>query len=356
MGSKGIKGIVVPFRGGSPGLSDLQFTATIDTTLVAGMREDSHRRVWFSEVAIEEAADAVETLFEQVQFGHGVPPDHIFLVGSSSLPAAANRDLLVAELGARVGKTIQFIELKVEIERLLRGVVPERHQRRALVIDVGSGTTKVGFLVRDGDLKDIGADLPGTVRFADRIEATRREGEPFEAAAERGLREWYLENEDLHAWIEMQPGFRNRNLVYLTGGAAWALVTLHCPERGYGQLFVELTPADFEEFHAELVASRDIPVPDLSAIHDRAMRESIESEVGRVLDTFKREHLIAGVDILRGLADEGVFRWPHNGNTRPPDGRWRPEEGIYFARAGYIGWLLAFIREDALSRASRRGP
>jgi hypothetical protein len=96
--------------------------------------------------------------------------------------------------------------------------------------------------------------------------------------------------EPLREEVKTHPGLVTRKRVTMSGGTVWAMVT--------------------------------------------KTREQAAKEVQRVRDTFTTENLIAGAEILRGISR--AFR---------PD---QEQKTIYFPRDGYIAWIYAYVKRNAL--------
>ena len=105
--------------------------------------------------------------------------------------------------------------------------------------------------------------------------------------------------------------------------------------------FVALTAADVDRYAKGL---RDDPKallnPDLSGIKGDREREEARSDVEQLKKVYSPENLLAGAEILKaGLSDEF--------------GLAAKEKKLYFARHGYIGWILAYVAERRRDRSSR---
>src|SRR5262249_5496571 len=158
------------------------------------------------------------------------------------------------------------------------GVVPRNQLDSALLLDVGSGNTKGGY--RDaGTGRYVTLDIPyGVVTFTDLVAKEKKE-EPESSFAELAadLRGQVL-TPVLKRQLAANPGLRQRDRVYLSGGVAWATATLtHPGERG---AFVELTLADLDRLQAMLKERPDaLSAADLSSVKDEKARREAEADL-----------------------------------------------------------------------------
>jgi hypothetical protein len=108
------------------------------------------------------------------------------------------------------------------------------------------------------------------------------------------------------------------------------LVTLLYPDDQ--QTFVPLT-SDVIEWFAEKAARapRELLNPNLSYIRDRDLRQKVESELQAVKSAFTPQQLASGAEALKAIASE--FEWQG--------------KQIWFARFGYLGCLLSYVRLQA---------
>jgi hypothetical protein len=130
--------------------------------------------------------------------------------------------------------------------------------------------------------------------------------------------------------LREKTALRQRDRIYLNGGAAWALATLVRPQdRGS---YVNLSSADIAAYHKLLMRTPGVsPTPDLSSIADADVRQAAQKEIDRVKKVFPPEQLLAGAEILKALDTAFDF----GGNSKQ----------LVFARNGYIGWILAYVVE-----------
>jgi hypothetical protein len=330
IGAKGVKATVVDLVADSDGYEvAVKLADTTNTTLVAGLAQTEK----FDPKAVEETAAAVGRYYKQMKADFGVKPERIYIVGSSGLfsPLQDNPDQVRADqktLGEAVrgvtGASMTFIDSRREAELSVTGVVPRKYRAEAVLIDVGSGNTKGGYVGTGNQFSSVGVPY-GTVSFADLV---ARAGGSFPDQA-RKLREEKLApalKKELSTAAEMTT----RRRVYLSGGIVWATATLTHPEDT--RAFTPLGVGDIDDLHKRLAAEPGkFPETDLSAIADEGKRQQARAEVEKVKKVYTPEQLLAGVQILKALADEMQLG--------------AGEKQVYFARHGSLAWILAYVAE-----------
>jgi exopolyphosphatase/pppGpp-phosphohydrolase len=160
-----------------------KFRRSINTGLITGVKETGA----FSEDAIKETAEAVKELFNLIKKKYGVKEENIFIVGSSALSSVKNRDELSKEIKELTGKDPAFITKEEEVLYNILGAVPDKYHLKALVIDIGSGNTKMGYLEgSDGNVRTVSVEIPyGTVSFTDLIQKEEKSQKEIAQMVER---------------------------------------------------------------------------------------------------------------------------------------------------------------------------
>ncbi len=348
IGAKGVKATVLEVSLDKQGqvlkVGKPLFNKTANTSLAVVEKDQRAKEVKLKEAAITETAEEVGKFFKLMQDKFKVPSENIYVIGSSGLPDATNKQDLVKAVEEATrdstgrGKKLLFINQNEEVRLSIMGVLPAKDLGNSVFIDVGSGSTKCGYIEQETStsvqrLSIVRIKLEGTVSYTRRVAGSMKEaGKDFAGQAD-ALREARF-TEPLREELERRPGLTNRKSVFLSGGIVWALVTIVKPETIKNPL-VHLTVDDIEKFHQRLAKNSNVfPEPDLAAITDTKTREEAAKDVQRVRDTFTTENLLAGTEILRGIAQ--AFRLEQQQKT------------IYFARNGYIAWIYAYVKESAL--------
>ena len=143
IGSKGVKAVVI-----AAGQAGNVRKGIANTTLAQGVAKSGV----FSESAIADTAEEAGKFADRIRDEFKVPSEKISIFGSSGLPKATNRDALVQAVTAATKLSpMTFINPADEVKYSIKGLLDSPTDRaRALLIDVGSGNTKGGYLQGDG--------------------------------------------------------------------------------------------------------------------------------------------------------------------------------------------------------------
>jgi hypothetical protein len=328
IGAKGIKVTVLDATPTEAGLHvKVLLARTHNTSLVAGIASAGK----FDPAALKDTAAIVRRCAEEMENKYKVPRDNIYVVASSGIfspiekdakAVAANRAALAGVVRKTTGRALDFVSVEQEAHLSILGIVPRKFLDTALLLDIGSGNTKGGFRVKAKEYVTFGIPF-GSVSFSERVKKQFAEEGVVKGSA-RLSRE--VVRPALKAAAAAHRGYRGRNRVYLSGGACWALATFTRP--GDRSAYVALTARDIDDYH-KLLTTRPgrYPAPDLSGIGAAAARKEAAKDIERVRRTFTPEQLLAGAEILKALSSEFGL-----GSDR----------ATYFARNGYLGWILAY--------------
>jgi hypothetical protein len=334
LGSKGTKAFLYSFVQDENGFdANVLFKKSINTKLASSMKENR-----FTPEGISEAADAVRQLIDEMKAEASkkhISNVEFYVVGSSAVAKSANRDELVAAVKTASGNDMTFVDARDEGYFGLVSSVPRKRRGAAILVDIGSGNTKVGCVVGDSSPKNYkSAEIPfGSV--SGRNEGAKQNPTDIKAGIQKLMEE---QVGPAYAKESMDtPCLRNRQRVYWIGGAAWAAATFMRPDAALAG-FVVLTRRDLTTFldrlndgswnQKDLILDFDKDVP---AARRQAVRTKAEKEREDVMNVFVREDLISGVSIMKTLLDAS-----------------NPSAVIWFARNGnYIyGYALEKFSED----------
>ena len=325
VGAKGVKGLVLAVRPDGRGGRQWQerFRRSINSNTMAGAAASG----LLKPEAIEDTSRAIDRLLGAMKAEAEIEPAAIEIVASSAVGQTGNRSALAGRVRQLTGKELRFVDAAQEVFYNVIGSMPTEQEDHGLSIDVGSGNTKVGYLVASGaERSAVAIELPfGTVSMAEGAAAVRQPERPFPAVVATIATEKV--RSPLANQIAAYPALRQRSPVYLTGGAAWALVTLLHPEQ-LGD-YARLEAGDFVRFRTLVSDPKRILDPDLERITDPKLRARAAGHLEAVKKTFTREDLVAAAVLLETLADE----------LRLAD---RP---VYFSRYG--SWLFGYLYSAA---------
>jgi hypothetical protein len=292
--------------------SDLKLLYSDNIPLALGRAADGQ----FAPQAANEAAQTVLTLLTRFRQQSQAPPEHIFLIGSSGL-GADRPDALIKAIGKTTGKSIMFLDAETEIQLSVVGVISRLWKVGDTQIDNRDSSALIEI---NGDRTLGGYQLlkyTSTPRYDFvTMSVPNSSGDAFRQA--------------LRGEVESKPGLVSRMRVYLTGSVPWAMATLLYPEDR--QPFVHLKSEDIETFAEKVTLEpRELFNSNLSYIRDRDLRRQARSELQAVKNAFTTERLLAGAEELRAVASEFELKGKQ----------------IWFARFGYLGCLLSYVRLQA---------
>jgi len=283
---------------------------TINTQLVSSMKDGQ-----FTEVGIRDATDAVKREMDEMQAAakkNQLQKVNYFVVGSSGVAKAKNKDALVASIKETLkdipAVTMEFIDAKREgYYGLMWAVTSKELQAESLFVDIGSGNTKLGCLV---DGSDLGSYRSAEIEYGS--VTGRKKGEENNPADIKAGIQQLMREEVGPAYNEASKGspcLRNRETIYWVGGAAWATATFSHPEK-VRKGSVRITRQDVETFLARLSDGSWNQRPfqysfpkDASLDTQKDIRNAGEKDRRSVMDTFTREDLLSGVSIMKTVLD-----------------------------------------------------
>jgi hypothetical protein len=335
IGSKGVKYVwcrVTPSEGG-PELLPLEKESE-NTSVVQGMEKTG----LFDPAGLKDTVKVVAKFHELLVEKRQVAPERIFVVGSSGLFGALqsrkgpekdellekNKADLSEAVRKEIGKKVDFVDLEMEAQYQLRGMV-RGDLDSALFIDVGGGSSRAGYREPTGVIRTLQG--PGVTAFYGTVKG--RVKPPAQLADVAGA----LARDELRPTFRKQtdknPGLLVPDKVYFGGGIAWVMATcLHPASRGPR---VALAADDVDDFaervrkDPRLLESFAAP-PSLS----EKDREELEIEIKRMRKNFNPEQLIAGAELLKALSAELELG--------------KKKERWWF-RHSDVAWVLAYLEE-----------
>src|SRR6266446_6154242 len=160
LGSKGTKAVLYRFERGVEGIDTKPlFQRTINTRLVSSMKGSR-----FTPEGIQDAVDAAKQLVADMRAEaekSKLSDVQYYIVGSSGVARGENKADLVAGVKAATGIDMDFVDAKQEGYFTLISSVPLMRRQVAVIVDVGSGNTKVGCLVGDATIRNFkSAEIP----------------------------------------------------------------------------------------------------------------------------------------------------------------------------------------------------
>jgi exopolyphosphatase/pppGpp-phosphohydrolase len=328
IGGKGVKATVVEVSGeGADIRIKVKLSDTTNTALVAGVAKKGR----FEATALAETVRAVRKYYNRLRKEFSVAPKRIYVVGSSGLFAPIsdkpdlikeNQQTLARAVKEEMGRPLTFIDVQREAELSIVGTLPKSRRKTGVLVDIGGGNTKGGCLV-EGKLATFGVPF-GTVTFSELARKRKaNDAKSLSQLCDKAVTPLLKQK------LSRLPDIAKRDRIYLSGGVVWAVTTFAHPTARTN--YTGLTLADVERVEARLAAHPTaFPAPDLSAVTDKKLRQRALAEVARVKKVYRPEQLLAGTQILKS-----VFR--ELGDRKQ----------FFFARNGYLGWILAYVTESA---------
>lgn len=305
LGSSGTKAALYSFKDGAP---KPVLDRTINTKLVSSMSDSR-----FTPAGIDDAANAAKQLIADMKTAaaekHLGDIESVYILGSSGVARAENKDELAAAVKKATGVDMQFVDAKQEAYYGLITAVPRKERASAVVVDIGSGNTKLGCLVGDQALHNMRSAEIAIGSKSGRNAALKKD--PNDVAA--GIRE--VVDGDVRPAFRKEsmdaPCLRNRRLIYWSGGAAWATATFMHPE-AVKNAYVKLTKKEIDAFLKALTDGtwnqKEDPSIKLSAKLPASTRAAIRAAAKQqqtdVQNVFSAEDLISGVSIMKTVLGE----------------------------------------------------
>lgn len=346
IGSKGVKAFALSIRTDSKGeiRSQELYRRSINTDLNASMNGNNGN---FSAKAIQDTANAVRTLINEMQATRQTPFNRIMVAGSSSLGLARNRPELAKRIfqisqdlpgapahskNATAESATPFISNGDELFYGIVGSIPKEDRKDAFLVDIGSGNGRLGYIWITGKGRTpVSLEIRlGSVSLANLARKNMLPTDDYATSLEREAEKQV--GEKLRNQLRVNPQVVKYSKVYIEGGAAYALVTLLHPEAAM-QDYVVLSHDDLIRFY-DLVkaATEEKPyVPDLTGIANADVREVAQKQITNLLKTvFNRDQLLAAAILLKTL-EKNVLK---------------PSQTLIFPRMG--NWAVGRVLDEYL--------
>ncbi|ODA44122.1 TPR repeat protein [Thermodesulfovibrio sp. N1] len=317
IGSKGVKAVALEISIKNEDLYDIKelFRESINTTIISGVKETGA----FSSDGIDETAQAVKALINKIK-EKGVPAENIFVIASSAISSVKNKESLSDKIKELTGYITNFLVVKDEILYNIAGALPSKYYYNSIVVDIGSGNTKIGYLEKVADSFNVKSfEIPyGSVSLT---EEAKKRGDLNNRLNEILNKEFIT---TLKKEVQKNPAYINRNNVFVLGGAVWALTTLQKPEQ-INESYVKLTTKNIEDFLNNLRKNPDKALnPDISKLKPE-IKQQAQKQIEKVKDVFTVDNLNSGLSLLNAISKELKFS----------------SKQIIFPRYG--NWLIGFV-------------
>jgi len=319
IGSKGIKISVIDVNNIKKGDYDIIAFWTENVGIAKGISIDGN----LAEADINNAGKVVVENLAKIRNKYNVVDENIFVVASSGVALAQNTQSLIDKIKVLTNKELDFITADTEGKMLLKGSIPPTEYNDAIILDIGGGNTKGGYVdvLNDNKFEFFPLKLDfGTITLTEAINKTiviPREMEDMQVYNEKAFNYAPLLREKITEMLTTKPMSLQKKKIYLSGGAVWAFVTLYYNNPSEDH-FIPLKMEDIMNYDAILKNN--------FSKYENLAKTGKDAE--KVLSTYGQKHLIAGNSILIACLES----IPNLKSKK-----------IYFAKEGQIAWLVSYV-------------
>jgi tetratricopeptide (TPR) repeat protein len=325
VGAKGIKLSVIDVK-----LSmdrEYGYTLLLDTTI----NTDAASLSYQSE---KETTDALVVLLDIIENRFQIPSNKVYAVISSGLKQELDKYRktdyfanVIRPQGMDSAIKISSVTPVEEAELSVLGIVPQKQRYTAGQLDVGSGNTKGGFFNNKREFTPFTFPL-GTKSFQRLIEYHGGSNpNDIVSTGEQLLADSLAL--PLRNVLAGKTEIKLKDVVYLSGGIVWSIVSLLHPESA-NKNYTEISATDIAQFRQRISTNYDDMIkPNLSTIYNAEEAKIASKNISRVLKTYDQKAITAGAVLLDHLVQEM--------STYNPSKKY-----IYFKYA-YVGWISGYI-------------
>ena len=238
----------------------------------------------------------------------------------SGVAMAKNTQQLTDKIKLVTKKDLEFIDAQTEGKMLLRGCVPPVDYDDSMVLDIGGGNTKGGYIdVKNNDnfvFFPLSVNF-GTVTLTEAINKKTR-NQSLSEYNEKAFGFLPTLREQINAMYGTSPVALEKKKVFMSGGAVWAFYTLY---NGAAK-------NTFNEFKLEDVIYYDAVLKNNFEKFENLAKTN--KDVERILKTYSQKYLISASNILL-VCLEAI-----------PDIN---SKKLYFAKEGQIAWLISYVAD-----------
>ena len=231
---------------------------------------------------------------------------------------------LIDKIKSTTDKELDFINAETEGKMLLKGSIPPTEYQDAIVLDIGGGNTKGGYVdvLNNNKFEFFPLKLDyGTITLTEAINKTivnLREVNDMEVYKEKSFNYAPLLREKIKEMLNSKPISLQKKKIYLSGGAVWAFTTLYYNKPNNDDHYVALEMEDIINYDA-ILKNNFVKYEKLAKTN---------KEADKVINTYSQKHLISANNILVACLES------------IPDLK---SKKIYFSREGQIAWLVSYV-------------
>lgn len=316
IGSKGIKVSVINVNNIKNADYEIVTFWTDNVGIAKGISKDGN----LAQDDINNAIEIIVKDYNKLKKDHNLFDENIFIVSSSGVGMAKNVQDLVAKVKEVTKKDMDIIDVATEAKMLLKGCVPPKYFKESIILDIGGGNTKGGYVKLVGEEENF-VFFPlklnyGTITLTEAVLKKMVEINNLDEFNNKSFGFMPDVRKQIGDMYASSPEALEKSKVYLSGGAIWAFYTLF-----YGEAKEQYNVIKLED-----VLNYDAVVKN-NFEKFKTLGET-NKLVAQVLKTYSQDHLISGNNILLALL-EAIPEI--NSKT------------LYFAKEGQIAWLVSYV-------------
>jgi len=316
IGSKGIKMSVVEVTNIKRGDYVVKSYWSENVGIAKGIAIDGN----LAKEDIDRAATVVYTNYIKIRDEIKVADENIFIVGSSGVAMAKNTQELIDKIKLTTKKEVEFINAQTEGKMLLKGCVPPVDYKDSMVLDIGGGNTKGGYIDVKNDNNFVFFPLSvdfGSITLTEAV-IKKTKKDDISEFNEKLFGFLPTLRDQIKAMYGTSPVALEKEKVFMSGGAVWAFYTLY---NGAAK-------QAFSEFKLEDVLYYDAVLKNNFRKFEELAKTDKDAE--KVLKTYSQKYLISGSNLLLTCL-EAI---PEINDKK-----------LYFAKEGQIAWLVSYIAD-----------
>ncbi|WP_134391460.1 Ppx/GppA phosphatase family protein [Flavobacterium psychrophilum] len=316
IGSKGIKMSVLDVKNIRRGDFEIKSYWSENIGIAKGIAIDGN----LAKEDIDKAAATVLSNYIKIKNDFKVTDENIFIVGSSGVAMANNTQELIDKVKLSINKNLDFIDAQTEGKMLLKGCVPPSDYKDSIILDIGGGNTKGGYIdVRNNDtfvFFPLSVNY-GTITLTEAVIKKTRKDDISEYN-DKSFGFLPTLRDQVNAMYNASPVALEKDKIFMSGGAVWAFYTL----------YNGVAKENFNKFNLEDVLNYDAVLKNNFRKFEELAKT--DKDVEKVLKTYSQKHLISGSNILL-VCLEAI---PKVNNKK-----------LYFAKEGQIAWNVSYIAD-----------
>jgi exopolyphosphatase/pppGpp-phosphohydrolase len=317
IGSKGIKMSVLNVNNIKKGIYTIKSYWSENVGIAKGIAIDGN----LAKKDIDKAVEVVSLNLTKIKTEFNVPESNIFIVGSSGVAMAKNTQDLIVKVRLETNKDLEFIDAQTEAKMLLKGCIPPVDYKKSMVLDIGGGNTKGGYVDVYNNENFVFFPLSlnyGTVTLTEAVIKKMTDNTNLSEYNEKSFGFLPILREQVNKMYGASPVALEKEKVYMSGGALWAFYTLYngAAKQNYNEFKLD------DVIYYDAVLKNNFKKFEELATTDK--------EVDRVLKTYSQKYLISASNILLVCLEAipGIN-----------------DKKLYFAKEGQIAWLVSYIAD-----------